>query len=305
MTTVAQQTHKPMQKQGIFIGQRSLELNDEMVWYIDQLRHYPLLSKEQEVELAKRIEAGDEQARTELIQGNLRLVVSIARYYQRGQVSLHDLIQEGNIGLMRATQTFDWRKGYKFSTFATYWIRQAITRVLPELEYPIHIPCYNIDKRNKLKRASIQFTMHYGYEPSMEELAEFAGETLENVLTVWQHMSYMLSLDAPAENYEDGILADFIEDPQATSEIDYEQDEISERVTQALSCLSKREQQIIKLRFGIGEQGRKAPLQEIGKMLGITRERVRQIEAIAMKKLKKALLEEEEKHARRITIPVT
>ena len=137
---------RTMQRQGIFAAQRSFELTDDMQWYIEQVRQYPLLSKQEEILLAQRIERGDEEARTLLIHSNLRLVISVARYYQRGDISLHDLIQEGNIGLMRATQTWDWRRGFKFSTYATGWIRQAITRALPGLEYMIHIPCYSVRK---------------------------------------------------------------------------------------------------------------------------------------------------------------
>jgi RNA polymerase primary sigma factor len=280
-----------MHRQGIFTAQRSIELTDDMQWYMQLVGQYPLINREQEIELAQRIEAGDEHARTQLIESNLRLVISIARYYQRGQVSLHDLIQEGNIGLMRATQTFDWRKGFKFSTYATSWIRQAITRMLPDLEHTIHLPCYAFENRNRLKRHYAEYTMHNGYEPSLEELAEYTGQPIAHILDLWRHMKYTVSLDAPVEDYEDMTLGDLIEDPTATAEIDAEQEDLSERVACAMGHLNEREQIIIKARFGIGTYGCRLSLQEIGTMLKITRERVRQIEEIAMRKLKKALLE--------------
>ena len=285
---------RTMQRQGIFAAQRSFELTDDMAWYIEQVRQYPLLSKQEEIALAQRIEQGSEEARTLLIQSNLRLVISVARYYQRGDISLHDLIQEGNIGLMRATQTFDWRKGFKFSTYATGWIRQAITRALPGLEYMIHIPCYSVEKRNRLKRHFTNFTMQYGYEPGLEELAEASQEKPEEIVLIWQHMYHMLSLDQPVQHLSDGrddvLLGDIIPDETATAEIDVEQDEISSRVSQALACLTPREQQVIKARFGIGHNdGRARVLQEIARELGVTRERVRQIEEVAMRKLRKAL----------------
>jgi len=280
---------RPMQRQGIFAAQRSFELTDDMAWYIEQVRQYPLLSKQEEIDLMQRIEQGNESARTTLIQSNLRLVISVARYYQRGDISLHDLIQEGNIGLMRATQTFNWRLGYKFSTYATGWIRQAITRALPGLEYMIHIPCYSVEKRNRLKRHFTNFTMQYGYEPGLEELAEIAGEKPGEIVLIWQHMYYMLSLDVPVADHEDVCLGDLIADEKATAEIDVEQDEISERVKKALACLTEREQHVIKLRFGIGADGRAHVLQEIARELGVTRERVRQIEEVAMRKLRKVL----------------
>ena len=281
---------RTMQRQGIFAAQRSFELTDDMTWYIEQVRQYPLLSKQEEIDLAQRIEQGSESARTTMIQSNLRLVISVARYYQRGDISLHDLIQEGNIGLMRATHTFDWRLGYKFSTYATSWIRQAITRALPGLEYMIHIPCYSVEKRNRLKRHFTTFTMTYGYEPGLEELAELTQEKPEEIIIIWQHMYHMLSLDVPVQDHEDVVLGDLIADETATAEIDVEQDEISSNVKKALACLTAREQQVIKARFGIGhDDGRAHVLQEIARELGVTRERVRQIEEVAMRKLRKAL----------------
>ncbi len=281
---------RTMQRQGIFAAQRSFELTDDMAWYIEQVRQYPLLSKQEEIDLAQRIEQGSEEARTTLIQSNLRLVISVARYYQRGTISLHDLIQEGNTGLMRATHTFDWRLGYKFSTYATSWIRQAITRALPGLEYMIHIPCYSVEKRNRLKRHFTTFTMKYGYEPGLEELAELTQEKPEEIVIIWQHMYHMLSLDVPVQDHEDVCLGDLIADETATAEIDVEQDDIKSRVSKALACLTPREQQIITLRFGIGtDDGRSHTLQEIARELGVTRERVRQIEEVAMRKLKRAL----------------
>ncbi len=200
------------------------------------------------------------------------------------------MVIEGNIGLMRATHTFDWRLGYKFSTYATSWIRQAITRALPGLEYMIHIPCYSVEKRNRLKRHFTTFTMTYGYEPGLEELAELTQEKPEEIIIIWQHMYHMLSLDVPVQDHEDVVLGDLIADETATAEIDVEQDEISSNVKKALACLTAREQQVIKARFGIGhDDGRAHVLQEIARELGVTRERVRQIEEVAMRKLRKAL----------------
>jgi RNA polymerase primary sigma factor len=302
-------TTRPMQKQGIFHADRSVELTDDMAWYFEQIRRYDLLTAQQEIELGMRIEAGDESARVELINGNLRLVLSVARYYHRPPLSLHDIIQEGNIGLMRATELWNYRKGYKFSTYATYWIRQAITRALPDLEHMIHLPCYAVDKRNNLTRHATAFIMEHGYEPGLEELAEMSGETREMIASLQRHRRSIVSLDKPVENADDVTVGELIEDPNATAEYDIEHESLSERISHALACLTDRERFVIQMRFGIGSDGRSHVLQEIAKELGVTREWVRQIEEIAMRKLRQALEEEEEKNTyestRRTIVPRT
>ena len=284
-------TTRPNHNQSIFTAQRSIELTDDMDWYINQVRPYPLLSREQEVELAKRIKAGDEEARNALIQGNLRLVISIARYYQRDTVSLQDLIQEGNIGLMRAAEKFDYTKGFKFSTYATYWIRQAITRAYPDIEFLIRLPVHVAEKRNDIQKHRSLHLAEYGIEPTTEQLVELTGIPYGYVIVLHRHAKHIISMDVPIEEHEDVTFGDLLEDESATTEFDYaEQEDILERVSQALSCLAEREQEVIKARFGIG-YNRSYVLAEVGKMMGITRERVRQIEEVAMKKLRKALLE--------------
>jgi len=261
--------------------------DDSVRMYLREIGRIPLLSTEEEVRLAKRVEKGDKVAKKKLAEANLRLVVSIAKKYIGRGLSLLDLIQEGNTGLMRAVEKFDYKKGYKFSTYATWWIRQAITRAIADQARTIRIPVHMIETINKLIRVQRQLVQDLGREPTPEEIAQEMGLDLEKVEHIIKISQETVSLEAPVGEEEDSKLGDFIEDDKNLSP---EENAIHQllrgHVYEFLAELTPREQKILKMRFGL-EDGRTHTLEEVGQEFGVTRERIRQIEAKALQKLKK------------------
>jgi RNA polymerase primary sigma factor len=261
--------------------------DDSVRMYLREIGKIPLLTAQEEIKLAKRVEADDEIARKKLAEANLRLVVSIAKKYIGRGLTLLDLIQEGNIGLLRAVEKFDWRKGYKFSTYATWWIRQAITRAIADQARTIRIPVHMVETINKLVRAQRQLVQDLGREPLPEEIAAEMGIDVAKVKHILKISQETVSLEAPVGEEEDSRLADFIEDKEALSPEEvaiYEL--IKGHIKDSLQFLSPREQKILRMRFGL-EGGRTHTLEEVGQEFGVTRERIRQIEAKALQKLKK------------------
>ncbi|KFZ42066.1 RNA polymerase sigma factor RpoD [Anoxybacillus flavithermus] len=263
-----------------------VKINDPVRMYLKEIGRVPLLSAEEEIELAKRIEQGDEEAKRRLAEANLRLVVSIAkRYVGRGMLFL-DLIQEGNMGLIKAVEKFDYRKGYKFSTYATWWIRQAITRAIADQARTIRIPVHMVETINKLIRVQRQLLQDLGREPSPEEIAEEMDLTPEKVREILKIAQEPVSLETPIGEEDDSHLGDFIEDQDATSPAEHAAYELlKEQLEDVLDTLTDREENVLRLRFGL-DDGRTRTLEEVGKVFGVTRERIRQIEAKALRKLR-------------------
>ncbi|MFO7264747.1 MAG: RNA polymerase sigma factor RpoD [Bacillota bacterium] len=261
-------------------------LDDPVRMYLKEIGRVPLLTAEEEVELAKRIEQGDEEARRKLIEANLRLVVSIAkRYVGRGMLFL-DLIQEGNLGLLKAVEKFDYRKGFKFSTYATWWIRQAITRAIADQARTIRIPVHMVETINKLVRVSRQLLQELGREPTAAEIAERMGMTEERVREIMKIAQEPVSLETPIGEEEDSHLGDFIEDQDAQAPADAASyTMLREQLEDVLESLTPREEKVLRLRFGL-DDGRARTLEEVGQEFGVTRERIRQIEAKALRKLR-------------------
>jgi RNA polymerase primary sigma factor len=254
--------------------------------YLKEIGKVPPLTAEEEIELAKRMEEGDEDAKHRLCESNLRLVVSIAkRYVGRGMLFL-DLIQEGNLGLIKAVEKFDYRKGYKFSTYATWWIRQAITRAIADQARTIRIPVHMVETINKLIRVSRQLLQEYGREPLPEEIAAEMGIPEDKVREIIKIAQEPVSLETPIGEEEDSHLGDFIPDDDAPAPAEAAAfTMLKEQLMSVLSTLTPREEMVLKLRFGL-EDGRARTLEEVGKEFKVTRERIRQIEAKALRKLR-------------------
>ena len=263
-----------------------ISIDDPVRMYLKEIGKVPLLTADEEIELAKRMEEGDEEAKKRLSEANLRLVVSIAkRYVGRGMLFL-DLIQEGNLGLIKAVEKFDYRKGYKFSTYATWWIRQAITRAIADQARTIRIPVHMVETINKLIRVSRQLLQEYGREPLPEEIAEEMGIPEDKVREIIKIAQEPVSLETPIGEEEDSHLGDFIPDDDAPAPADAAAFTLlKEQLMNVLSTLTPREEMVLKLRFGL-EDGRARTLEEVGREFKVTRERIRQIEAKALRKLR-------------------
>ena len=263
-----------------------ISIEDPVRMYLKEIGKVPLLSAEEEIELAQRMEEGDEDAKKRLAEANLRLVVSIAkRYVGRGMLFL-DLIQEGNLGLIKAVEKFDYRKGYKFSTYATWWIRQAITRAIADQARTIRIPVHMVETINKLIRVSRQLLQELGREPLPEEIAEEMNLPVERVREILKISQEPVSLETPIGEEEDSHLGDFIQDDNVPVPADAAAFTLlKEQLVEVLGALTEREQKVLRLRFGL-DDGRARTLEEVGKEFNVTRERIRQIEAKALRKLR-------------------
>ena len=265
---------------------KDLTINDPVRMYLKEIGQIKLLTTEEELALADRILEGDEQAKATLAEANLRLVVSIAkRYVGRGMLFL-DLIQEGNIGLMKAVEKFDVSKGYKFSTYATWWIRQAITRAIADQARTIRVPVHMVETINKLARIQRQLTLELNREPTEEELAKKMGTTPEKIRDIYKISQEPVSLETPIGEEDDSHLGDFIKDERNVSPEEYATNELlKDEIADVLLTLTEREEKVIRLRFGL-DDGKSKTLEEVGQIFGVTRERIRQIEAKALRKLR-------------------
>ncbi len=261
-------------------------LSDSVRMYLKEMGKYPLMTAEQEVECAKKIEQGDVAAKEELAEANLRLVVSIAKKYLGRGMSFLDLIQEGNIGLMKAVERFDYRKGYKFSTYATWWIKQAITRAIADQARTIRIPVHMVDTINKVMRAQRELLNELGIEPELEEIAERMGLTSEKVNEVLKLAQEPVSLETPIGEEEDSHLGDFIQDEHIATPVQAATNTLlREKLIEVMDSLSAREKKVLIMRYGL-DDGKERTLEEVGKEFNVTRERIRQIEAKALWKIK-------------------
>ena len=267
-------------------GELGIETDDPVRMYLKEIGKVPLLSAEEEIDLAKRMEIGDEEAKKRLAEANLRLVVSIAkRYVGRGLLFL-DLIQEVNLGLIKAVEKFDYRKGYKFSTYATWWIRQAITRAIADQARTIRIPVHMVETINKLIRVSRQLLQEYGREPTPEEIADYMKMDVARVREILKISQEPVSLETPIGEEEDSHLGDFIPDENVPIPVEAAtQTLLKEQLNEVLGTLTEREERVLRLRFGM-DDGKARTLEEVGKEFNVTRERIRQIEAKALRKLR-------------------
>ena len=263
-----------------------ISIEDPVRMYLKEIGKVPLLTADEEIDLAQRMETGDEEAKKRLAEANLRLVVSIAkRYVGRGMLFL-DLIQEGNLGLIKAVEKFDYRKGYKFSTYATWWIRQAITRAIADQARTIRIPVHMVETINKLIRVSRQLLQELGREPTPEEIAKEMSMSVERVREILKISQEPVSLETPIGEEEDSHLGDFIQDDNVPVPADAAAfTMLKEQLEDVLGTLTEREQKVLRLRFGL-DDGRARTLEEVGKEFNVTRERIRQIEAKALRKLR-------------------
>lgn len=263
-----------------------VKINDPVRMYLKEIGRVPLLTADEEVSLALKIEQGDQEAKQRLAEANLRLVVSIAKRYVGRGMQFLDLIQEGNMGLMKAVEKFDYRKGFKFSTYATWWIRQAITRAIADQARTIRIPVHMVETINKLIRVQRQLLQELGKEPTPEQIAEKMEMPTEKVREILKIAQEPVSLETPIGEEDDSHLGDFIEDQEATSPAEHAAYELlKEQLEDVLDTLTDREENVLRLRFGI-DDGRTRTLEEVGKVFGVTRERIRQIEAKALRKLR-------------------
>ena len=262
------------------------DVDDSVRVYLREIGRIPLLNMQQEIALAKRIENGDDEAQKKLIEANLRLVVSVAKKYTKRGLLFLDLIQEGNQGLIRAVEKFKYRKGYKFSTYAIWWIRQAITRAIADQARTIRIPVHMVETINKLRKASRKLVQKLGRDPAVEELALEVGLTIEKVKNIMKTAMDPVSLETPINGEEDSHLGDFVEDKSALPPAETAFNMIlKEQIDKVLATLTERESKVIKYRFGL-EDGWQRTLEEVGQKFGVTRERIRQIEAKALRKLR-------------------
>ena len=268
------------------LASEGLAIDDPVRMYLKEIGKVPLLSGEREMELARLMEEGDEKAKDELVEANLRLVVSIAKRYVGKGMSFLDLIQEGKLGLMKAVEKFDYRKGYKFSTYATWWIRQSITRAIADQARTIRIPVHMVETIHKVARVTRQLVQENGRDPSAEEIAKAMKMSPEKVREIMKIALDPVSLETPIGEEEDSHLGDFIEDSDSPAP----QEAVAsmmmrEQLNEVLRTLTPREEQVLKLRFGL-DDGRTRTLEEVGQVFNITRERIRQIEAKALRKLR-------------------
>ena len=261
-------------------------IDDPVRMYLKEIGKVPLLTPDEEIELAKRMELGDEEAKKTLAEANLRLVVSIAKRYVGRGMQFLDLIQEGNLGLIKAVEKFDYRKGYKFSTYATWWIRQAITRAIADQARTIRIPVHMVETINRLVRTQRQLLQSLGREPSPEEIAKAMDLPVERVREIMKISQDPVSLETPIGEEEDSHLGDFIQDDHVEVPVDAATYTLlHEQLMEVLETLTDREQKVLRLRFGL-DDGRPRTLEEVGKEFNVTRERIRQIEAKALRKLR-------------------
>ena len=267
-------------------GEGALTIDDPVKVYLKEIGRVPLLSSEEEIDLAIRIKEGDSSAKKRLSEANLRLVVSIAKRYLGRGMQFLDLIQEGNLGLIKAVDKFDYTKGFKFSTYATWWIRQAITRAIADQARTIRIPVHMVETINKVKKVSSQLLHTNGHEPSAEEIAEVIDMPVDKVREIMRVAQEPVSLETPIGEEEDSHLGDFIPDDDAPAPADAASHTLlKEQLSEVLDTLTPREEKVLRLRFGL-EDGRSRTLEEVGKEFKVTRERIRQIEAKALRKLR-------------------
>lgn len=264
----------------------TINIDDPVRMYLKEIGKVPLLTAEEEIILAKRMEEGEEAAKKKLAEANLRLVVSIAKRYVGRGMQFLDLIQEGNLGLIKAVEKFDYRKGYKFSTYATWWIRQAITRAIADQARTIRIPVHMVETINKLIKVSRQLLQEFGRDPQPEEIAEVMGISVDKVREIMKIAQEPVSLETPIGEEEDSHLGDFIPDDDAPAPSEAAAfTMLKEQLTEVLDTLTPREEKVLRLRFGL-DDGRARTLEEVGKEFEVTRERIRQIEAKALRKLR-------------------
>ena len=276
---------EPLEKIDLSVPE-GISIDDPVRMYLKEIGKVPLLTADEEIEIAQRMEQGDDDAKRKLAEANLRLVVSIAkRYVGRGMLFL-DLIQEGNLGLIKAVEKFDYRKGYKFSTYATWWIRQAITRAIADQARTIRIPVHMVETINKLIRVSRQLLQEYGREPTPEEIAVEMGISEDKVREIIKIAQEPVSLETPIGEEEDSHLGDFIPDDDAPAPAEAASFSLmKEQLLDVLDTLTPREEKVLRLRFGL-DDGRQRTLEEVGREFNVTRERIRQIEAKALRKLR-------------------